>query len=395
MKQRMGCLRSFIFVLSLIGSKSFVFAQTKEDTVKNIDSVQLNINGKSAIRIEKWRNGQPNGFLGIRSNAPHWWSYFKVRGDKYFDSAWIVNGVVIGDTHMFNMGTIIGFEGENEDKYLLRPIDLDDSGLGATISDIARYITSERMNPDGLSVNEILNYYEKGLRGETIKYPRWLEKILNTSQQEVQKQTSKYLTKKTKSNLKLDNNELKVIGSSWEENIENEWTLIKEQLDTKFHQIEILDVGYRTRTTGGIQGMARFFVLAKANGKLSLLEIKEVSEPAVALWTMQPSFEDRHKMLSDTLAGSPVLASIQTESKKYIVRNKNQEPIEDELENADTEKIKDWSRIVSYELGRLHNRTTRSSHYTEIFIQNKRQITDSIIRYSTDYLKSVSLTPLR
>lgn len=362
------------------------FAQTNSDNVKSVDSPPPAI----------WKDGQENGFLGLRSNAPHWWSYFKTNGDIYFESSWIVDGLVIGDTHMFNMGTII-----NQDQYLLSPIDLDDSGIGATISDITRYVTSERVNPDGISIKEIMTMYKKGLTGEQITKPKWLTGILSKPQQSVKSDTSVYLDKKTKNFEKLNNKELEVEGpKNWKPSISAIWSQIQSQLQTKFPGIQILDVGFRTRTTGGISGMGRFMVLAaiktSANKfETKLLEVKEVSDPAVGLWTKQPSFSQRHDLLRKALGVSPVLTTIEVGSKKYIVRHKNQEPIESLLEDADSHTLKEWSRVVAYELGRLHAKSTAGKSYVKNYLTDEKQIIEAIENYSTDYLSNVDLTPLR
>lgn len=375
----MKLLSSLLSILFILGCQSSFSAKQEKSSVKNIDTEG------------SWRPGSKDGFMAIRANAPHWWDYFKKNSSKYFHEEWLTNGTVIGDTHMLNFGTIL-----HQNKYILKPIDLDDSGVGSLLSDIARYVTSEKMNSLGLETTNILKYYKMGLNRTPITYPSWLLQVLDTPRNQIEIEKAKYLQKRMTSQNRLNHKSLETKTiESLTESLKASWSEIANQISIHLSDHKIIDVGYRTKTTGGISGMSRFLVLTESNGDLYLLEVKQISPPAVRLWTEQPPLIERYESLRQALGISPVMMAVESkiDGKFYVVRQKNNEPIEEILEkqNKDKNLYQEWSQIVAYKIGELHGKNSVRTGYANTFNTNEQAIGEAIERYSNQYLKDVGL----
>lgn len=337
-----------------------------------------------------WRTGDEDHFMAMRSNAHHWWAYFKRYSNQYFPQELLKDGLVIGDSHVLNFGTVI-----YKDRYYLAPVDLDDAGQASMLSDVLRLIATERTRPLGLDAKAILDQYQKGLNNEPLRFPNWIQEILDLSADQVQKSKSKRIKKFVNEIEKIEHQELRSKAiAEWNQNTKDLWQTLAPQLLKSFPDLNIQDIGFAQRTTGGIKNMIRYLILVSDKAGYRLLEVKQISEPSIGYWSEQADLENRYAKINSALKISPVMTTLKsTDGKLFILRERQPQPIEKYLEDHEPDRLvqQQWSKAVAYKLGQIHRSDALLNGYKDAFNLNFSELERSVNTYVTNYLEDVGL----
>jgi len=211
----------------------------------------------------------------FRSNAPHYWAtlfYFSRSSEL---SIFKHQGFVIGDLYSGNVGEI-----RKAHSAELGVIDVDDAGPGPWIGDFIRLSLQLKDFDFDLS-KEALKFYRQGLMQKSLPTPAFITKDLQKSSKDWEERQVRYLDEMTKDGqfskeaklLRLDVAPVKV---------QRFFSLIENDLRALLKEVRILDLGYRSKSSGGSQDEMRFWVLIeRKKNQREILEFKSESGSSV------------------------------------------------------------------------------------------------------------------
>ncbi|MDG0817102.1 DUF2252 family protein [Bdellovibrio svalbardensis] len=239
-----------------------------------------------------WRKSSADLFMGFRSNAPHYWNWLHAQSSPLFS----VRGVVSGDPHILNFGDVQLKEGGR--KYSL--VDVDDSGVNAPLAgDFLRYYVGNRISPFKVDKQDLYQAYVDGLNGKKMDKPDYLKKVEDKSDGDLSARQEKYLAKVTANDRFSEGAELQPLSIAPAE-IQNLYAQSSATFKALMKDYQVLDSGFKTKDSGGSQGLARFWFLLESNGERHVWEFKLENDPATSLYSAQPQAMSRFQKVSET-----------------------------------------------------------------------------------------------
>lgn len=320
--------------------------------------------------------------MGIRANAPHFWAWSN-QIQSQLPKGLLAMGVVAGDAHILNFGDL-----KLKDQIRFGLVDLDDAGRGLFFFDYLRLNIANRAGFVRVADQELLSAYMKGLKKEKIEKPDHIDDALDMSEKEFDKRQQKYWDKNTSDGkFKYEKLGLRPMSEMSAEMKAN-WKEIKIHFEKEFPNREILDVAFKIKTTGGSQGMVRFWVLTEKNGDVAVFEFKEMSEPAVSEISKQLTHENRIQEIRDIYwkgDQSKKFQVVKTKAKTFWMRPRYKNSLSAKLPDGSDMEERDQAReeliyIANY-LGRMHAKQGDVSAYLRALNTQSSLITELTAEY--------------
>ncbi|WP_413580605.1 DUF2252 family protein [Bdellovibrio sp. HCB288] len=224
-------------------------------------------------------------FGAFRANAPHFWNWLKSQNGPLLEPT----GVVVGDPHILNFGDVQLATGGRE----FSLIDIDDGGPNAPFAgDIIRYAAGNQVSPFRISLNKVFDAYVHGLQGLQMSEPAVLQDALSYRDEDFHSRQEKYLDKMTTGSRFSDKAKLIPIFQSPLE-VQHLFHQAREYFEASMAGYQILDNGYKTKTSGGSSGLPRFWYLIQRNQKRHIVEFKLEKEAATSFFSYQGQAVER------------------------------------------------------------------------------------------------------
>ncbi len=334
----------------------------------------------------------------LRSNAPFFWAFFKKIDIALNDGSTQIKdvpkkfikkltsflGIVMGDAHLGNIHVVPS--SKNRNRLETKNIDGDDAGFGKLIYDFVHLVASIKSINKEVDLDLLINSYLKGLSGEVVEPPKFIQKLLKLKPEEFEKMREEKVAKKVVNDkFKLSEdlhafNE-KVVNNS-RENINR---IIIDVLQFSYKDCEILDLALLPVTSGGSantntgtasnSGTTRIWVLVKIENKNHIFEIKPMPEPGVNHFMEQPfkRLEIWQKAREFFDYADSDLAPLDIGGNPYYFREKKVTLFDvpyDQLEPKDLKRLKDLSEWGAYHLGQWHAKNEVGQEYSN-FVNDK------------------------
>lgn len=217
----------------------------------------------------------------IRSNAPEYWAYMKSRADlRALEPYLKFEGTVAGDPHLGNFGPISVTTDAGTRKMRFVNIDFDDAGQAPFVLDYVRYLAAIKAQCKPMKSSVLQENYILGLKGKTIPPPKKVEKFLQMSISDYDKQAAQYCMKHClDQGFKFKPGEIDPYKG----------TINSRAIDKLFHGERVLCVAKRVEARGGSSDETRIWVLVEGAGsKRRIMELKEYGAPGTSRYQQQP-----------------------------------------------------------------------------------------------------------
>lgn len=307
-------------------------------------------------------------FNGFRANAPHFWEWAsKVTAADLLRNKQLSNkdqklnpifteGIVAGDPHILNFSIA---KINNEFRFVL--VDLDDGGRAPLIFDLVRFMSGNLLSPVIIKNKTLWNAYVDGITGKKIEVPGIISKNLKMESEKEDKIQNRYV-KTVAPNNHFDSQSLDFQDGYNQKDLDQaEHALLREEKNIT----KTLDKGVKIKTTGGSQGLVRYWFLVKNQVKQKLstiiVELKEMGIPATSSYEIQEGNAQRIKDLQK------VFWKTHDDQRYHIVKVGNQEfwrrqrfkfefdkEIEQALLDKDEKTITEVMSYIAYYLGKSH-----------------------------------------
>ena len=375
-------MKKWLFILLLLHSTAQANNLLCGDVLqKNTSSLRVNSFEASTSMSQK-----------IRDNAHNYWQYMK-NLSKYPILKELAShqGLVAGDNHA---GNFIFSLFNNQMKYFLA--DIKDSGTASLILDFNRLVltTHASLKKDfdikatDLS-NQLMEMYLLGLEGKVRPSFSILEARLQTKNEDYLTQYNEYVSNKYKKNKKV----FKIKPGSLEamESIE-----IRKQLSNQvlqlFPQAQILDYAIRPKERGGSKELQRYWVLMETQGKIDIIEFKEIGEAATSRYgILQKEHKERYEMVMDTFWGErdPFYSVVEVDQKSFETRRKKVDVISVPYKQTsliDVQYLLELASLSAYQTGIYHSRTSVNiNEYIASIRLNRSQLNKEIKDLNKEY----------
>lgn len=338
----------------------------------------------------------------LRSNAPFFWNFFKkmneslnngtikIKGvsQKFINKISSFTGIIVGDAHLGNIH-LLPHLFKKFKEMLVKNIDLDDGGIGNYIYDFIHLALSIKSISKEVDLDSIIEGYLKGLKGDEIEPPKFIQKFLEMSNKDYEILREEHVNKKVNNDqfiksdeLKdFDNNELKLSKT----NVIRQITFALKLSYPK--DFEILDLALLPVTSGGSAhtgsgdaislGTTRIWALIKIEGKNHIFELKPQSnEPAVSQM-MDQNYS--REMLWEKLREffgyiNSDLALLELNQQIYYLREKKVTLFDVPYtlkSKKDLKRLKELSYWGAYHLGRWHRQNENGKEYSDFLNKSK------------------------
>jgi hypothetical protein len=302
-------------------------------------------------------NASKDSFHFLRSFVDYYYLILKanlsqLKTNQFFGNEY---GWCVGDAHPENFGMIM--TSKNSSVFTMN--DMDDSGSCPVAFDFLRLLVSTHLYSADIDLNDLINSYIKGLKGNSINIPKGISDIIDKSKIRGRNIDPKVLDGE-KFNTKIGDNVEPAIKLSISNILSSTFT------DQTF---EVLDCLETSKKGGGSGGLIRYEVLLKLNGVDSLihLELKELTTPGIfPLYIGDlPSQAERIKKTLDIVQGNiydHFYQVISLNNKFFLIRPKYYGNIG---VNIPDNVIDSNTTIIEYEayiLGRIHAKTVTSNY---------------------------------
>lgn len=309
---------------------------------------------KPSLQSLPWRGTYDDAFMAFRSNAPHFWAWLKSQQSPVLQA----RGIVSGDPHILNFGDVLLKDGQR--KYAL--VDVDDAGVRAPLAgDLLRYVVSNQVSPFKIKTADLIEAYRDGLAGQHHEKPELLKELENRTSKDNRKAQEKYLRKLTDGDKFSEKANVTPLPQTSPE-VQRFFQGVERDLRLKADGYEILDVGYRSKSTGGSQGLARFWFLLRKDSEMHIWEFKEQGVPATGEYLPQGPHQERVQQVIDTYRPSDTYGPYEVVSSgdhSFLLRERTAtsldfDPAKMKSEN-DIRDGKELSLYLAYKLGRWHS----------------------------------------
>lgn len=343
----------------------------------------------------QWRITQGTMFDALRANAPH---MMKAVVDESSNSALVAlkdfKGVVIGDFHLLNLADIELVEHMRE----IGVVDIDDGGVNSPlIADTVRALIGANISGFGISLNDALSAYLRGLNLQPQKSSTIVRTALEASEDDFLSKQKDWIDKITSNG--LFNEKSKVLNiSEADDNVQNLFQNVKTVLIAALDGKKVLDFGYRKKDGGGSQGLPRFWFLVENKAmpkKMEAIEFKFEGRPASDLAFTQPDHTQRiAAVISEFRPSRPVYGVykvVKTPAGSFLARTrlKNEINIDLSADFSESEKrdIAELYLYYIYLLGADHGKQLAKSNTKLAFqkILSNPESVQSLLDWCKDY----------
>jgi hypothetical protein len=239
--------------------------------------------------------------LGLRSNVHHFWEW-SFKNKELLSSELIgFQGWLLGDAHLFNFAEI-KLKGGG---YKWSFNDLDDSGVGPFILDFIRFATTVKAsNFITIDSKALYDAYVDGLVGNDYKKPNIVKKVQSLSKNGIIKFQKKFIKQMINLDTETVKTGMKNIVSF------DEGPVAMQNFVTKnikgFESVlpdgaKITDVTFRTKPSGGSQGLVRIFLSVKVEKEFLIYEFKPLVRAGLDYYQSQISQKYRINTIMDLL----------------------------------------------------------------------------------------------
>jgi hypothetical protein len=232
-------------------------------------------------------------FLGLRSNVHHFWEWTKQNNNFLPQKLLKFQGWVLGDAHLFNFAEVRLKDGSLKWSFN----DLDDSGIGPFIFDFIRFastvVTSGYQKAE---FAELYKAYVDAINGKDYSKPEIVKALKEISDKKMEEYWSEFIDKI------VDINTEKIYyGSRCIVCFTDGPQEMQNFVNTNLHYFEaflpqfseITDIAFRTKETGGSQGLVRVFISAKVDGEFVIYEFKPLVRPGLDYYQDQMDQKNR------------------------------------------------------------------------------------------------------
>lgn len=291
----------------------------------------------------------------FRSNAAHYWSWINSISRLPLFS---VRGVVAGDAHILNFGDIRFKNGKAE----IGLLDVDDAGVNAPIiADFLRYFIGNQISAFKVDAKALLESYNDGISGKKHKKPDFLDELLTDSESKFNQKFKAYIDKLTRENKFSFNADLLSLKQA-PLNILKIYNQAEPFFESELKNYKILDIGYKTKTNGGSQGLPRFWFLVKKNTEMKVLEFKMAGIPSIFPVAIQPANNIRLKEIAKVYRPDGEIKGpfryVETDAGSFLLRERFPKLIDLNPSNTtdpeEIEKGKLLSLYLANKLGQWH-----------------------------------------
>lgn len=341
---------------------AFLNSCATERKIQSLQSPEIFVEIQNPSSL--WLKSSENREDLVRENSRHFWAWARAQSWTSLQELLKFQGQVTGDPHIGNFSDVHNSKGVTE----FSVVDIDDGGRAPLILDFIKFASYVKFVYPEMNYQAVYQAYIKGLSGETIFPIDELKQSLEMSYADLQKKNFKKIDKKTKQ-MKFKKEEMELseidqlpVADQKTAGDMTEYLLNKRGVD------QILDVGFRIPAKGGSKGKKRFLYLVKLEGRLQVLEFKELGVPATAYYRTQKSNVDRIQALSEYYFRVPEagFAATNFREKDFWLRPKYMQDFDDDaIEDLDfATKSKHLFYIANY-LGVVQKRQTFALGYIQ------------------------------
>ena len=329
----------------------------------------------------------------IRDNAHDYWAYTKnLNNYPLLKKLSSHQGIVVGDNHG---GNFIFSLFNNQMKYFLA--DIKNSGIGSFIVDfnMLALITHASIKKDfdvkaSVVSKKLLDHYLMGLEGKARPTYSLLEARLQTKPEDYLNNYNQYVSNKYKKNKKV----FKLKPGSLEslDSVEIQKQLATQVLEL-FPQSQILDYAIRPKERGGSKFLQRYWVLMQTQGKVDIIEFKEIGEPATSQGgrNQNNDHKQRYEMVMDVFWGErdPFYSVVTIDQKYFETRRKKVDVISvpyKQTSLAEVEYLLEIASLSAYQTGLYHSRTAQNlNEYRTTIQSNISELTKEMKELNKEY----------
>ena len=288
-------------------------------------------------------------FNAFRANAPHYWNWLKSQSSAML----VPTGIVVGDPHIQNFGDVQLAGGGRE--YAL--IDIDDGGPNAPLAgDLVRYAAGNQVSPFQISLVSLFDAYIQGLQGQHMSEPEALQAALAHSDADYFKRQLKYLNKMTEQNRFSAKAKLTPIAQAASD-VQDLFQKSRATFEAAMPGYQVLDTGYKTKLSGGSQGLPRFWFLVQKNQDRYIIEFKLEEQAATSFYSYQGEPEQRFPYIVQQYRSSAAAYGpykiVTTAGGQFLMRARLDAYLDFDPDDDDGSNINDGQKMSLYIANRL------------------------------------------
>ncbi len=210
-----------------------------------------------------WRKTDGSDFAAYRSNSPFIWN--ELKNLQLTSEASRILGSALGDGHDLNFDFVLRKDGKSE----LQLTDYDDIGENIPLLfDAAKRATGNTLTNYSVSHRQLWEAYIKGLQNVSVPIPTKLQPYFDLKRNDFENAKLEYFSKIISPDGKFSSGSDLTLRSQNGQFQDQEIQKIYLQLNSAFEgelhkqfgsQIEIIDVGFKVKKSGGSQGSGRFW----------------------------------------------------------------------------------------------------------------------------------------
>ncbi|QDK44448.1 hypothetical protein DOM22_04385 [Bdellovibrio sp. ZAP7] len=311
-------------------------------------------------------------FNAFRANAPHYWNWLKQQSSAML----AVQGVVVGDPHIQNFGDVQLADGGRE----FTLIDIDDGGGNAPFAgDLIRYAAGNQVSPFKIPLSQIFEAYLSGLQGQALEEPEVLQESIAHTDADYFKRQAKYLNKMTEQNHFSSKAKLTPVNQA-PDSVQKLFQNSQAVFESAMSGYQILDTGYKTKFSGGSQGLPRFWYLIQRNQERYIVEFKLEAQAATSFYSNQGEPEQRFPYVAQVYRPTRAVYGpykiVTTPGGQFLMRARfdaylDFEAADDEHSIQDGEKM---SLYIANRLGRWHGQQASAAALVQVLNFNEFKI---------------------
>lgn len=376
---------SFCFISSL-SYKTLALSSAVEN---------LPINKVTTSQTPVFRKYPDNLFMTLRSNVEHFWHYSKIQSQNpQFSDLYKYIGLGVGDFHMLNFADI---ELQNAQR-TIGLVDIDDGGENIPLLiDLTRGFIASELSPVKIDPKILWDSYLLGLNNQ-ISPSKYIEKIKSKTNDDFLKKQEKYLKKMTSGNQFSDNSGLIPINQT-DLTTQNLFAAMKETFKAEIKSInseyQILDFRYKTKSTGGSQGLPRFWaLLASKKNNLEIIEFKQLVAPGSRFFSNQKPESERFDIIKNSFRPSKNMRGtfkiVTKDGLNFLMRTRYKKfidfDIDEDLDSEDQDDLIEFTKYIFNLMGQWHFQSDATRSYQNYVKNNSAKIFQLIMEFEKNYL---------
>jgi hypothetical protein len=346
-------------------------------------------NSKGSSGSQSWRGTPGPFFMGIRSNARHYWEWIATQVSTWkLPNSLLAEGWVTGDPHALNFADIV-INGSRR----FRLTDIDDAGHGYFFFDFIKHVVATRASNIGVSTADLLSAYRSGLRLEDIRKSGTIRRALRGNKKENQQEEAEMIRDYTNNGkFRLHDKGNLLSTAEAPPNIQKLLTKLEPEARFALKENQILDTAVRVKSTGGSQGVPRlWFLVETPEGRLRIFEFKLLAEPSVAATHRQSDPSVRVAGVLDVYWKGEVDTDyrvLKIGDDWYWMRPRQSSRLGDDQTETpkQREALRDVTLYIANQMGKMVARQSSSMEYRTVFQQQPEAVDRAVEFISSRYL---------